>query len=46
MKAYGGSIPIYVDGELRATITMSGEPDVVDHEAATEALRRYAELNA
>jgi hypothetical protein len=28
---------------VTATITMSGEPDVVDHEAATEALRRYTQ---
>lgn len=41
MKAHGGSIPIYVGGKLVATITTSGEPDVVDHEVATEAVRRY-----
>jgi uncharacterized protein (UPF0303 family) len=41
LKAHGGSIPIYVGGELIATVTMSGEPDVVDHEVASEALRRY-----
>jgi uncharacterized protein (UPF0303 family) len=46
MKAHGGSIPIYVDGTLVATITMSGEPDVVDHEVASEALRRYIDLRA
>jgi|SRR5450755_1111688 uncharacterized protein (UPF0303 family) len=46
MKAHGGSIPIYVDGTLVATITMSGEPDVVDHEAASEALRRYVDLRS
>jgi uncharacterized protein (UPF0303 family) len=46
MKAHGGSIPIYVDGQLVGTITMSGEPDVVDHEAASEALRRYVELRS
>lgn len=46
MKAHGGSIPIYVDGSLVATITMSGEPDVVDHEAAAEALRRYVGLRS
>jgi uncharacterized protein (UPF0303 family) len=46
MKAYGGSIPIYVDGNLVATLTMSGEPDVVDHEVASEALRRYVEARA
>ena len=32
---------LYVDGVLTATITTSGEPDVVDHETATEAVRRY-----
>jgi uncharacterized protein (UPF0303 family) len=46
MKAHGGSIPIYVDGTLVGTITMSGEPDVVDHEAASEALRRYVDLRS
>lgn len=40
-KAHGGSIPIFVAGELVATITMSGEPDRIDHEAASEAIRRY-----
>jgi uncharacterized protein (UPF0303 family) len=46
MKAYGGSIPIYVDGKLAATFTLSGEKDVIDHEVAAEALRRYVELRA
>ena len=41
MKAHGGSVPIYVAGDLVATITMSGEPDVVDHETVSEAVRRY-----
>jgi uncharacterized protein (UPF0303 family) len=41
LKAHGGSLPIYVGGVLVATITTSGEPDVVDHEVATEAVRRY-----
>ena len=41
MKAHGGSVPIYVGGELIGTITMSGEPDVVDHETVIEAVRRY-----
>ncbi len=41
MKAHGGSIPLYVGGELVATITMSGEPDVVDHETCSEAVSRY-----
>jgi uncharacterized protein (UPF0303 family) len=40
-KAHGGSIPLHVDGEIIGTLTMSGEPDVVDHEAAAEAIERY-----
>src|SRR3954454_4809476 len=41
---WGGSIPIFVRGELVATISTSGEPDDrVDHAAAEEALRRYGE---
>jgi uncharacterized protein (UPF0303 family) len=46
MKFYGGCIPIYVDGALVATFTLSGEKDVVDHEVAAETLRRYVELRA
>jgi uncharacterized protein (UPF0303 family) len=46
MKAYGGAFPIYVDGKLAATFTLSGEKDVVDHEVAAEALRRYVELRS
>jgi len=41
MKAHGGSIPIFVGSELVGTVTTSGEPDVVDHEAAAEGVRRY-----
>ncbi len=41
LKAHGGSIPIRVGGELVGTITMSGEPDAIDHEAAAEAISRY-----
>ncbi len=40
-KAHGGSIPIRASGEIVGTITVSGEPDVVDHEVAAEALRRF-----
>ncbi|MDQ1596920.1 MAG: hypothetical protein QOI70_344 [Microbacteriaceae bacterium] len=40
-KFWGGSIPIFVDGEMVGSISTSGEPDVVDHEAAAEAVRRY-----
>ena len=41
MKAHGGSIPIRVDGEVVGTITTSGEPDVVDHQTAAEAVSRF-----
>lgn len=41
LKAHGGSIPLRVDGEVVGTLTMSGEPDVTDHEAAVEAITRY-----
>ncbi|MGV8911063.1 MAG: heme-binding protein [Rhodoglobus sp.] len=41
IKAHGGSIPLRVDGDIVGTLTMSGEPDVLDHEAAAEALARF-----
>lgn len=40
-RAHGGSVPIFVGGEVVGTITMSGEPDVVDHAIVAEAIRRY-----
>ena len=40
-KAHGGSMPIRVNGELVGTITTSGEPDVIDHTATAEAVRRF-----
>lgn len=40
-KAHGGSMPIFVSGELVGTITTSGEPDVVDHDVTSEAVRRF-----
>jgi uncharacterized protein (UPF0303 family) len=40
-KFWGGVIPIFVDGELVGSIGTSGEADVVDHEAAAEAITRY-----
>lgn len=42
-RAHGGSIPLRAGGEVVATITVSGEPDVVDHDVAAEALRRFLE---
>jgi uncharacterized protein (UPF0303 family) len=41
LKAHGGSSPIRVNGELVGSITTSGEPDVVDHAATAEAVRRF-----
>ncbi len=41
LRAHGGSIPLRDGDEGIGTITVSGEPDVVDHEVAAEALRRY-----
>lgn len=40
-KFWGGSIPIFVGGTLVATISSSGEADVVDHEVIAEALTRF-----
>lgn len=40
-KAHGGSMPIRAAGELIGTITTSGEPDVVDHDVTSEAVRRF-----
>lgn len=40
-RAHGGSVPIFVNGEVVGSITMSGEPDVVDHALVAEAIRRY-----
>ena len=42
-RAHGGSVPIFVDGAVVGSITMSGEPDVVDHALVAEAIRRYLE---
>ena len=41
LKAHGGSIPIRAGGEVVGSITTSGEPDVVDHDVAAEAVRRF-----
>jgi uncharacterized protein (UPF0303 family) len=41
LRAHGGAIPIFVAGGLVGTITMSGEPDVVDHAASDDAVRRF-----
>lgn len=41
LKFHGGSIPLRVAGEIVGTLTMSGEPDGTDHEAAVESIERY-----
>lgn len=41
LKAHGGSIPIRVNGDVVGTITISGEPDVIDHQTAAEAVARF-----
>jgi uncharacterized protein (UPF0303 family) len=46
LRAHGGSVPLRNGDEVVGTITVSGEPDVIDHEVAAEALRRYLRLRA
>lgn len=46
LKAHGGSVPLRVDGQVVGTLTTSGEPDVVDHAVAAEAVRRYLAARA
>ena len=41
LRAHGGSVPIFANGQVAGSITMSGEPDVVDHALVAEAIRRY-----
>jgi uncharacterized protein (UPF0303 family) len=41
LAAHGGAVPIRVGGEVVGTITMSGEPDWVDHAAVIETINRY-----
>jgi len=45
MRAHGGSIPLRVSGRVVGTLTMSGEPDGIDHAAAAETIRRFLELH-
>jgi uncharacterized protein (UPF0303 family) len=45
-RAHGGSVPLRNRGEVVGTITVSGEPDVIDHQVAAEALRRYLRQGA
>jgi len=43
-RLWGGCIPIFVDSVLAGTVAISGEPDVLDHEATAETVRRYLGL--
>ena len=45
-KAHGGAVPIIVEDAVVGTITMSGEPDVVDHDTTVEAIRRFLSARA
>ena len=40
-RAHGGSVPLRNGTEVVGTLTVSGEPDAIDHDVAAEALRRY-----
>ena len=41
IRPHGGSVPIWVAGRgIVGTITVSGEPDTVDHEVAVAAIQR------
>lgn len=42
-RAHGGSVPLRAGGRIVGTITISGEPDVIDHEVASDAIRRFLE---
>ncbi|MCC2031550.1 heme-binding protein [Microbacterium allomyrinae] len=42
LRAAGGAIPLMVGDAVVGTLTMSGEPDVVDHATAAEAIELYA----
>lgn len=42
-RTHGGSIPLRAAGRIVGTITISGEPDVIDHEVASDAIKRYLE---
>ena len=42
LRAHGGAVPIFVDGDVVGSITMSGEPDVVDHALVAETIRRFS----
>lgn len=45
-RAHGGSVPLRNGDEVVGTLTVSGEPDAIDHEIAAEALRRYLRSSA
>ena len=41
MRAFGGSVPLRIGGQVVGTLTASGEPDVIDHDVAETALRLF-----
>jgi uncharacterized protein (UPF0303 family) len=44
LAAHGGAVPIRVAGEIVGTITMSGEPDWMDHAAVIATIERYLQV--
>jgi uncharacterized protein (UPF0303 family) len=42
-RAHGGSVPIRAGGKIIGSITVSGEPDVIDHEVASDAIQAFLE---
>jgi len=40
-RAHGGSVPLRAGGRVVGTITISGEPDVIDHQVASDAIRSF-----
>ena len=45
-RAFGGSVPLRVDGVVAGTITLSGTGDEMEHEVAIEALRKFLSLSS
>jgi uncharacterized protein (UPF0303 family) len=41
LRAFGGAVPLFVDGSVVGTLTLSGEAEEIDHLTAVESLHRY-----
>ncbi len=40
-RAHGGSVPLRAGGRVVGTITVSGEPDVIDHDVVAASIKRF-----